>query len=75
MTDYGKSGKPNTGFPLFPQSLEIAARFPHSHSRGDDSLIAISKNKPRKEALTEYCSASAVQAHSSMRKCYERGVS
>jgi DNA replication protein DnaC len=28
----GKPGKPKAGFPLFPPSLEIAARFPHSHS-------------------------------------------
>src|ERR1700687_4327752 len=38
MTGYGKRGKPNTGFPRFPQPLEIArARFPHSHSPGDDT--------------------------------------
>src|ERR1700732_3534628 len=34
MTGYGKRGKPKTGFPLFPQPLEIAVRFPHSHRPG-----------------------------------------
>ena len=38
MTGYGKRGKPNPGFPRFPQPLEIAARFPHSHSPDDESL-------------------------------------
>ena len=28
MTGYGKRGKPKTGFPLFPQPLEIAAAIP-----------------------------------------------
>jgi hypothetical protein len=31
MTGYGKGGKPKAGFPPFPQPLEIALRFPHSH--------------------------------------------
>src|SRR5712691_1386254 len=39
MTDYGKRGKPNPGFPPFPQSLEIAARFPHSQSPDDESPL------------------------------------
>ena len=32
MPDGGKPGNPNPGFPPFPPSLEIAARFPHSHT-------------------------------------------
>jgi hypothetical protein len=35
MTTDGKPGKPKAGFPSFPPSLEIAARFPHSHSSED----------------------------------------
>jgi hypothetical protein len=35
MTGYGKRGKTTTGFPLFPQLLEIAARFPHSLNSDD----------------------------------------
>ena len=31
MTGHGKEGKPKAGFPSFPQPLEIASRFPHSH--------------------------------------------
>ena len=34
MTAYGRPGKPTAGFPRRPQALEIAARFPHSLSRG-----------------------------------------
>jgi hypothetical protein len=40
MTLGGKRGNPNTGFPLFPPSLEIAPRFPHSH-RHDDGFILV----------------------------------
>src|ERR1700687_4637930 len=47
MTGYGKRGKPNPGFPPFPQPLEIAARFPHSHS--PDYQFSISKKNSRKE--------------------------
>jgi hypothetical protein len=36
MTGGGKPGKPNAGFPSFPPPLEIASRFPHSHSFDDD---------------------------------------
>ena len=35
MTVRGKPGKPKAGFPPFPPPLEIAARFPHSHSRAE----------------------------------------
>ena len=38
MTDYGKPGKPTTGFPRFPQSLEITARFPHSLHPDDGTV-------------------------------------
>jgi transposase InsO family protein len=31
----GKPGNPTPGFPIFPPSLEIAARFPHSHTHDD----------------------------------------
>jgi hypothetical protein len=31
MTVPGKPGKPTAGLPLLPPTLEIAARFPHSH--------------------------------------------
>jgi putative transposase len=33
----GKPGNPTAGFPPFPPSLEIAARFPHSHTHDDSS--------------------------------------
>jgi hypothetical protein len=47
MTDGGKPGKPTTGFPPFPPSLEIRNNggFPHSHSF-DDELSYI-KVKPK----------------------------
>jgi hypothetical protein len=32
-----KPGNPTPGFPTFPPSLEIAARFPHSHTHDDSS--------------------------------------
>ena len=35
MTVRGKPGKPKSGFPPFPPPLEIASRFPHSHSFDD----------------------------------------
>jgi hypothetical protein len=38
MANGAKPGKPKAGFPPFPQFLEIAARFPHSH-RFDDRCI------------------------------------
>jgi hypothetical protein len=34
----GKPGNPNPGFPPFPPSLEIAGRFPHSHTPDDSYL-------------------------------------
>jgi putative transposase len=37
MPAAGKPGNPTPGFPLFPPSLEIAARFPHSHIHHDSS--------------------------------------
>ncbi len=37
MTARGKPGNPTIGFPPFPPSLEIAARFPHSHTHDDSS--------------------------------------
>jgi hypothetical protein len=36
MPDGGHRGKPTPGFPPCPPPLEIATRFPHSHSLGDD---------------------------------------
>src|SRR5947207_7220990 len=54
MTGYGKRGKPNPGFPPFPQPLEIAARFPHSHSPDDESLYQ--KTTQEKEALRRIAS-------------------
>ena len=33
---YGKHGKPEAGFPLFPHTLEIPPGFPHSHGFDDD---------------------------------------
>ena len=48
MTGDGKRGKPKAGgFPRFPTPLEIAPRFPHSHSPDDDSLPFLTH--PRKE--------------------------
>jgi hypothetical protein len=34
MTGGGKPGNPKTGFPPFLSALEIAMRFPHSHTPG-----------------------------------------
>jgi hypothetical protein len=47
MTDGGKPGKPTTGFPPFPLSLEIrkSSGFPHSPSFEDDSSLY--KVKPK----------------------------
>src|SRR5271167_3940372 len=39
MTGGGKPGKPKSGFPPFPPPLEIALRFPHSHSFNDSLYI------------------------------------
>ena len=38
MTVRGKGGKPTPSFPPFPPPLEIATRFPHSHSAACFSL-------------------------------------
>ena len=47
MTGRGKRGKPKAGFPLFPPPLEIATRFPHSHSLDDDLAFALHNFKER----------------------------
>ena len=47
MTGGGKRGKPKAGFPLFPPPLEIATRFPHSHSLADDLAFALHNFKER----------------------------
>ena len=47
MTGRGKRGKPNTGFPLFPPPLEIAARFPHSHRLDDESFVPTPNHRHR----------------------------
>ena len=74
MPGHGKSGKPNCGFPLFPQPLENALRFPHSHSV--DNYCSLIKNTP-KGAQPQTTFTAILQAHSSMRKCWwsdrERG--
>jgi hypothetical protein len=49
MPGHGKSGKPNCGFPLFPQPLENALRFPHSHSV-DDYCSLLKKHTERSPA-------------------------
>jgi hypothetical protein len=46
MTVHGKPGKPTPGFPLFPPTLEIAARFPHSHRLDDLFLYIGEANTP-----------------------------
>ena len=43
----GNEENQKTGFPRFPTPLEIAPRFPHSHSPDDDSLPFLTN--PRKE--------------------------
>jgi hypothetical protein len=46
MPGHGRGGKPKAGFPPRPQPLEIAARFPHSHSRDErGSCFRISNQK------------------------------
>ena len=47
MTGRGKRGKPKAGFPLFPPPLEIATRFPHSHSLDDDLAFALHNFRER----------------------------
>ena len=54
MTDRGKRGQPNPGFPLFPPSLEITTRFPHFHRLDDDPLFPDETHRQthhRKETL------------------------
>jgi hypothetical protein len=67
MTGHGKRGKPNPGFPRFPQPLEIAVRFPHSHRPGG-CLFVISNQKKRRPSCGSL--GSRLQAHPSMRKCF-----
>ena len=45
MTGGGKRGKLQSGFPLFPPPLEIAARFPHSHRIDDE--VPLARHEPR----------------------------
>src|ERR1700732_2055805 len=85
MTGYGKRGKPKTGFPLFPQPLEIAVRFPHSHRPGGERRWK--SGNPKAGFPLSHCTVfpyqihserrpscgslrSRLQAHRSMRKCY-----
>src|SRR5271155_4660566 len=49
----GKPGNPNPGFPLFPPSLEIAARFPHSH-RHDSSSYTHQRTRNRLRKSVTY---------------------
>src|SRR6266851_3906217 len=46
MAAGGKPGNPTTGFPPFPPSLEIATRFPHSHTRYDFAYNLPGNSKP-----------------------------
>src|ERR1700693_2207522 len=46
MPARGKPGNPTAGFPLFPPSLEIAARFPHSHTHDDSSYNPYRDSEP-----------------------------
>src|SRR5438270_11790225 len=62
MTGYGCRGKPKAGFPLHPQPLEIAMRFPHSHRRDGFLLTKIRKEAWQRTFLL-------LQAHRSIRKC------
>jgi hypothetical protein len=49
MPARAKPGNPSPGFPTFPPSLEIAARFPHSHTHDDSSYNQSgTQNRPRK---------------------------
>ena len=47
MPGGGKRGKPNCGFPPFPPPLEIATRFPHSHSPDDRFPVSKKTNSER----------------------------
>jgi hypothetical protein len=64
MTGRGKRGKPTTGFPLFSPPLEIAMRFPHSHSLYDGPVLYKLKSTERTPVRS-----APLQAHPSMRKC------
>src|SRR5207248_858276 len=46
MAAGGKPGNPTTGFPPFPPSLEIATRFPHSHTRYDFAYNLPGNSRP-----------------------------
>src|SRR5436305_12312388 len=84
MTGRGRRGKPTPGFPPRPPPLEIAARFPHSHSRDDSGKVESQRqashfptavpvplpNLKRKNKGGLAAGAMLhLQAHSSIRKC------
>jgi hypothetical protein len=63
MTGRGSPGKPQSGFPPLPPPLEIASRFPHSHSREYDYLFRnLQKGAPARRFT--------LQAHPCIGKCY-----
>ena len=51
MTVYGKGGKRYPRFPPFPQTLEIAPRFPHSHRPG--GCYDFEKSNPKGTTLDQ----------------------
>jgi hypothetical protein len=83
MTGYGKRGKPKTGFPRFPQPLEIAVAIPtfpqpRRLPRGKVEIqkqdshfpIAVSHSlKKLKKEDSLNAGFPVVQAHRSIRKC------
>jgi hypothetical protein len=72
MPGGGSRGKLLRSFPPLPPPLEIAARFPHSHSFGYGD-IQTHPTENRKEPSGH--STLILQAHPSMRKCWRSLVS
>jgi hypothetical protein len=52
MPAAGKLGNPIPAFPPFPPSLEIAARFPHSHTYDDSSYNQSETQNPLPKTVT-----------------------
>jgi hypothetical protein len=63
----GSDGKLRCSFPPLPPPLEIASRFPHSHSLDDEDACPIQLHN-RKEPSGH--STPILQAHPSMRICW-----
>jgi hypothetical protein len=61
MTDHGSRGKANTAFPPLPQSLEIAGRFPLSHTTAAVALPSFPTKAKSKIPKPNSCAISCFQ--------------